>query len=368
MPGRIFNQFLKLKKYLAKYSVSSQQNYTPLAPIKPNALYHWGDAPFYGLEHVRHLELENKRKFLFGRCETQNYLSSEHENAAIVFTSYLNLDCPDIVSEKIFIPAWMLRFCSQFLAHFESNWHWSRIRSHDVTCAMHKARYPRLVTSCWLANHQDDVSFTYTQNWDPQERMSALYEVMQIGGLKDWTNSWGPELRQLPANKVSYNPNGDALNFLELYHSITKHAAACVVISAACWEWAGDTCEKYLIAVYSGCIPLVQGYKIYDSLKKLGFDTFDDIIDTSSQDDKNPITAIWNLWDRNKVFLQHAREIIQRSDIQERLRHNFMLARDISLLGRRSIERLNSYRAQEIFYKNKKDCLSMYTDVLQYFE
>ena len=328
----------------------------PLHTIIPGELYKWGDnAPFLGIEQVCELDLESKRRTLFGRCDIDQFLTTKHSGASVWFDTYLGIELKTLDINKIFLPIMFIRDCANFKKHFGDDWSWSTQRILDVVCAMHKPRYPRLIASCWLANHQDQIDFAYTQNWDPEERVPGLYEILQIGGLKDWTGDWGPELLQLPEHRVgSFKDMGFVDSFSALYENIYRHAASAVVIGAVGWERASEVCEKYLYAVYAGCIPLVQGYGVYDRLQALGFDTFSDIIDTSSQWERNPIFAAWNLWERNKDFFANAKNIVSDPVVQHRLRSNLALVKDIKQLIRNAYQNLNDSKAREVMIEHKQ--------------
>jgi hypothetical protein len=310
---------------------------------------------------VGHLTVEQKRQELFGRCDIDQQITPDVAAATIWFDTYLHIELGQDVN-KIFFPAYFMGEAVQFRERFGSDWpaQWPARRSRAVVCTMGKIRYPRVIASCWLANHADQLDFSYTQNWQPTDCEPLLYELLQIGGLKDWTDQWGPALRQLPQRTVGQpgvavtdHHDNTARIFEMMYADTYRDAAACVVIGAVCWERACEICEKYLQAVYSGCIPLMQGYRCYDRLRDLGFDVFDDIIDTSSQHETNPVLAAWNLWQRNLEFFQQAPEILARPDVQERLRHNFRLAQDLPALYHNSVYRLNSEASQQIFQQHK---------------
>lgn len=326
-----------------------------LSPII-DGIYRWGDSPFYGLDHVQHLDLQDKRKKLFGRCEIERCINPDLTCQAIVLCNYVYLDCEAIKAEKIFFPFYLLRYATELKQNYSSSWSWSTTRSANVCCPMAKPRYPRIIASCWLANHQSHLAVAHTQNWHESDQLTTLLELLQLGELKDWTNSFGPTLAQLPFRHVPNLHEWDRdAQFRALYPVTYSTAAACIVIGAVSWEWASELCEKYLFAVYGGCIPVVHGYHIYDKLEDLGFDTFKDLIDTSSQYEKNPILSIWKLLDRNLNFFQNSRSLIERPDIQRRLRHNYQIAQDIGWLYRKSIQNLNTDRALTFFNQHKID-------------
>jgi len=325
-----------------------------LKPIA-NGIYHWGDTPFFGLHEIQHLDLESKRKELFGRCEIIRCINPNLPIEAVVFGVYVDIDHPDLHMEKIFLPVYLLKYADHLRQMFPQDIEWPDYRDYDFCCAMARPRYPRIVASCWMANHSKEFKFLHSQNWQPSATEQTLFELLQIGGFKDWTDSWGPDCIQMPY--VYYPDQADwdkPAKFQILYKNLYHNAAAGIVIGAISWEWASELCEKYLFAVYSGCIPIVHGYKIYERLEKIGFDTFSDVIDTSSQYDKNLIRATWSLFDKNQKFFTQARDIIQRPDIKKRLKNNIRVAKNIGALYRNSLKNLNSPSALAIFDQNKK--------------
>lgn len=326
-----------------------------LRTIVPGIVYSWIDhTTFFGLEDVAHLDLESKRRELFGHCDIENYLTPERTGIGILFNTYIGIELTNKDVNPIYFPSVFMNCCFVLKKKLGSDWSWPRHRTHSVVCLMNQPRYPRLIASCWLANNAGDIDFVYTQNWDSNERQAALYELFQLGGMKDWTGTWGPNLAQLPENRVGlWKDNDLTTNFEMLYDAAYSRAAVAVVIGAVCWERGSEICEKYLFSVLSGCIPIVQGYGVYDRLRRLGFDTFDDLIDTSSQWDTNPITAAWNMWEHNRDFLTQAKDIAADPQIQTRLQHNFDLALDLKQLRYNAIHALNDAKAQQIWYEHQ---------------
>lgn len=303
------------------------------------------------------MDLQEKRLYLFGHSLLDQYLVHVDDLHAVVFPVHIYYQSVRSL-EQIYLPTVFLGYCDGFNKEFGSSWSWKSTRTYDLACTMYKARYSRLLASCWLANNQNMLTFTYTQNWLESDTLSTLDELLQLGGLSDWTREWGPRLMQLPKNTLpTSNTIGTSpvlSEFKILYESIYSNAAVCVVIGGIGWEHGCELCEKYLYAVYSGCIPVVYGYRIYDRLKALGFDTFDDIIDTSSQYDPNPITAIWNLFERNRQFFYKARILHQTPEIQKRLRKNLQLIQNLESVYRSALVNLNSMSSQQLYHDYQK--------------
>lgn len=335
-------------------SMSKHSN-TPLKNIIPGEIYQWGDSTTHlGLEQVVDLDLESKRQQLFGRCDIEQHFTPAHAGTAVLFETYIGINLASSCIKQIYFPSVFLQHSFDLQKHLDTNWTWSTHRPHSVACAMRQSRYPRLIASCWLANNADHIDFVYTQNWDPDERMAALYELLQIGGIKDWTGEWGPDLLQLPERRLDLWEEHDlSTNFATLYDAVYSQAAAAVVIGPVCWEQGADIDEKYLLAVLSGCIPIMQGYGIYDRLRCLGFDTFDDVIDTTSQWETNPVMAAWNMWEHNRCFFRQAKDIVADAQIQRRLRNNFDLAQDLERLSHNAINNLNNAESRDLWYKHE---------------
>lgn len=318
--------------------------------IVPGSLYHWGDGmPHLGLEHASHLDIAAKRQALFGHCTIDNIITPEQRAAIILFDVYAWIDMAEPQPQRVFFPSFFVCQCQELLARFGRDWAWNDHKTLDVVCLMRLPKYGRLVASCWLANHAHEVSFSYTQLWDCDQHRAGLEELLQIGGLRDWTGAWGPETVMLPrTHHHDLEGTSLVLNFQKLYADVYAQAAACVVLTGTFWERGCELCDKYLAAVYSGCIPVVQGYRVYDRLRALGFDVFDDVIDTSSQYESNSVLAAWNLWDRNLAFFQRATEISRRPDIQRRLRRNLEHAQDLGSVYRNAMLGLNTPAQREI--------------------
>jgi hypothetical protein len=327
-----------------------------LKPVVKGKVYHWIDmAPTIDLSALSGLDIETKRSRLFGRCDVDQWIYNQTCEKTVLFDTYIDLDLKSQNIEKLFFPSLFLSQCQIFKQYISKDWHWDSKRKHAVACAMRIPRPSRFIASCWLANHADQVDFVYTQNWQQDQCTDRLSELLDIGGVKHAAPL------QLPYRAVGQLPQDGSHayihNFKILYHGLFKDSAAAVVTSAVFWEHGSELCEKYLNAVYSGCIPLLQGYKIYNRLQAMGFDVFDDVIDTSSQWDTNPVTAAWNLWERNTEFFKNAQSIVQRPDIQRRLRNNFQLLQNGAKLFDNIINQLNEKDARSTFLLHQSDIL-----------
>lgn len=325
--------------------------------VVPDKIYfRYDGAPDLSLAQVTELTLEQKRTFLYGQCLLDRCLTDQQKSGMLINDSYLQLEHPGI-KNIFFVPMQFLTPSWYFVQNRVPARVESRVRV-PLTAPMNTMRYARMIASCWLANHAD-FDFLYTQNWsDDQQALACIDELLQIGSMRDWTGSWGPVPKQLPRNFLDctgaiedFGGSHTAQIFSSLRDEIYAPAASCLVIQSTFWEHGCELNEKYLFAVYSGCIPLVQGYRIYDRLRDLGFDVFDDIIDTTSQHESNPVRAAWMVLEHNRDFLARCLELHKRSDIQQRLWNNIKVAQDVPALYRRCLHRLNDADKLQIFYQ-----------------
>lgn len=193
-----------------------------------------------------------------------------------------------------------------------------------------KPRDARLITSCWLANNFKNYDdYNYTQSYEYKDFKDFLNELIFVESLpleskilpKHWVtvdSSIEKEIDKDSGMVFSFNE----LNFYKIIKSEISPTVFSIVMEPVFWEHGCLISEKYINAVFGGTIPIINGYKVYDVIKEMGFDTFDDIIDTSAQFEKNSIYRILNLLEKNKDCLDNAHEIIKDKSIQERLIKN----------------------------------------------
>jgi hypothetical protein len=81
--------------------------------------------------------------------------------------------------------------------------------------------------------------------------------------------------------------------------------------------------EKTIMSIYGGTIPIwVGGWRCADSMQRLGFDIFDDIVDHSYQALENPFARVRNSITLNKKLLSNFKIT---TSIIKRLQHNLDL-------------------------------------------
>ena len=223
------------------------------------------------------------------------------------------------------------RFAKRLVSHSQFN---NKIEFENKTSkffyASNKYREARLLASCWIKNNIND-NFLYTQPWvlDEDYRDDFLDYILEIEDI---------ELKRevLPVNWVaikddgprdgtgatSVGVKGTINNFYKGLNQPYLNSVFGLALEPVFWEHGCMLTEKFLYPVLCGCIPIVNGYKVYDCIKEMGFDTFDDIINTQAQYNKNPVWRVLGLLDDNKEQLEHASQIIKDPSVQKRLLNN----------------------------------------------
>jgi len=298
------------------------------------------------------LELE-----LFGK---NNYLLSfEEANTSIdekffIFTTYIHLDQFTGRDNVIFLPIWNFYLNAKH-SHTKANKIDFDRKTVSVNCQMHNQRYNRILASCWFYNNQDWLNIDYTQSWTLEEKETLLFELLKIGKLATWEGS-EYQIKNLDKRYINFNTGNDATGIdiyfkNQQYNNMFRHSAVSVVLGSTFFEYGCDIDEKYLTAIYGGNILINDGYGFYDTVKKLGFDAFDDIIDTSSQYETNPCKRTWNTLEKNRHLSANGLDYIKQPEIQERILNNYNLARTPDKFLLNAFKNLNTPAAQSAYLK-----------------
>lgn len=229
-------------------------------------------------------------------------------------------------------------------------------KQYDFNIVMNKIRPDRILTSCWLNNNKQHYDFLYTQSWDQADVTHQLYELLQIGGITDYKNSANIILETMSKNWIgSEYVGGNARNFQQNVSDIFYSSVFSVVLEPVFWENDCYITEKYLNALYGLTIPIVSGYNSCNCLKNMGFDVFDDIIDTSYQHIENASTRTWQMMELNKTVFNDANNIIKDKNIQQRIIKNLEWARQPEKLFKTAFFNLNSTKEKQFFIDNYHD-------------
>jgi hypothetical protein len=296
-----------------------------------------------------------------------------HKDYFFIFDHYLNFD--DFKFNGFFYPNLLLKTAINYQKFSLDHKIDFAQKQYSVNCLMNKIRESRLLASCWFSNNKID-GLLHTQSWTSTHSpaVDQLDELLQLGNIIDWTHEFGPHVRMLTQrwieselivlnraeSKISFSPH--YCNEGNFFNSAVKQlfdiTAISVVLEPVFWEHGSMATEKYMHAIYGGTIPLVNGYKIYDSLSTLGFDTFSDIIDTSSQYELNPILRIWNMLENNKKLFSQWQELMSDPHVQNRILNNLTLLQNPEQIFINSL-RLNTEQSLAKIV-SLKDCLKTY--------
>lgn len=229
-------------------------------------------------------------------------------------------------------------------------------KKYDFNVVMNKIRPDRLLTSCWLNNNKQHYDFLYTQSWNQADVTHQLYELLQIGEITDYKNSANITIETMPKKWIGTEFAGDsATNFQQNVSDIFYSSVFSIVLEPTFWENDVHITEKYLNALYGLTMPIVSGYNSCDCLKSMGFDIFDDIVDTSYQHIENAATRAWQMMELNKTVFSDAKNIIKDKTVQQRIIKNLEWARQPQKLFETSFLNLNSTKEKQFFVDNYHD-------------
>ena len=310
-------------------------------------------------DHMPHVNLrlsetlDDTRLKYFGKNTIRDLFinqGSDSEDYFFIFDTYLNFE--DFKYNGYFYPNFLLTTAVDYQNFSPNHTIDFKKKTHGANCVMNKPRPARVLASCWFANNKVD-QLLHTQSWTSTDdnALSLLDELLQMGGLIDWTHEFGPHVKMLEQHWIDHigntparfneNSSLEANFFTTEISEIFNSTAISVVLEPVFWEHGSIASEKYMHAIYGGTIPLVSGYKIYDSLVTLGFDTFSDIIDTSSQYELDPILQIWTMLEKNKRLFLQWQELISDPHIQNRILKNLTLLQNPEQIFMNSLK-LNS--------------------------
>lgn len=273
-------------------------------------------------------------KTLYGYNTIEKVLEQSMPHVdTLIFDHYQHIDIENNNYKIFFIE----KFLNNTLKYYNTNKN-NRIdftkKIKKFNYLSNKPREARVLTSAWIANNyiNDDSCYNHTQSYEYADFKDLLNEFIIAESLTI-------ESKMLPKKWVSYDTLLEkklyigfgmtyAPNPINFYNKIKDEIAPTVfsiVMEPVFWEHGCILTEKYVNAVFGGTIPIINGYRVYDNIKEMGLDTFEDIIDISAQFEKNPIYRILNLLEKNKTQLDNALEIIKDTSVQQRLVNNIKI-------------------------------------------
>jgi hypothetical protein len=317
---------------------------------------------FVMIDHMPHISLDNCQGKTIDELKTELFGKNSYipifaaagidiTNNFFIFDSYIYLEEFSKNDNVVYLPVALHQCANIHNKTVASTYIDFSKKTISFNCPMNNQRYNRIITSCWLYNNKNDLIFDYTQSWQSDEKNNLLFELLKIAELATWEGSHY-EIKCLNKKHIISDVGG--FNFMSNvaeYSNLLNKSAVSIVLNVNFWENGCSLDEKYFNAVITGTIPLCDGYKFYDTIKQIGLDTFDDIIDTSYQYELNPCLRAWKMMEQNKHLLSNGLKVIQRTDIQERILHNFELIKDPDTFLEMSFKKLNSDSAQSAYIK-----------------
>lgn len=186
-----------------------------------------------------------------------------------------------------------------------------------LSCSMNKPREARLLMSCWLMNEYPHDDLMYSLGLGKDTTPSTFKTMVQLSGRDYPLRSLHPRWYGNPYDRK----NADIFNNY-LKNNIFDPSVFSIVMEPVFWEHGTIITEKYINAVLGKTIPIVYGYKVVDVLKSMGFDTFDDILDTSYQYETNPFNRLFKMVEDNMDAISHAFDFVYDIEIRSRILQN----------------------------------------------
>ena len=324
-------------------------DFSDIAPtINEEFLIIYDHLPEYKIDYS--LTLDQKRKKYFGQ---NMYLDSgiNPHDTFFVYNDYLNIQHPGL---KLFTGSGI-----PIYQQFEETTQTTN-KKYKFICMMSRPRMHRILTSSWINENFSNDEYYYTANFNIKE--DGITEHLQF------VDSIHPGL---PKHFIENRKNEEykfanslyTQDFYKLFYPITSSSVFNIITEPPFYDCGYQFTEKSYQPFMSYNIPIMHGYSACDSMKKIGFDMFDDIVNYSSQYITDPFDRTFRLLNDNKEILKNAFDILSPS-IYERLEYNnqFMKSKDIN---KGLIYRLNEESTietfKEIMYNTSnseiKDCL-----------
>lgn len=180
----------------------------------------------------------------------------------------------------------------------------------------------------------------------PRKHREILLQLIKRFNLINYTHTlpWKHNnINSIPVTDYKFGPevvmdkgirNGSFKN-AETYDKLLKTTVfepSCIslITEPVFFERESILTEKTIMSIYSGTLPIwVGGWRCADALSNFGFDVFDDIVDHSYQDLKDPSDRCYHAIERNLNLLENfdlVHEFIKNN--QSRFEHNLNLLKN----------------------------------------
>jgi hypothetical protein len=239
----------------------------------------------------------------------------------------------------VHFPIFLASESQEFLnADIETNWNH---KPKTFNFMINKAR-PHRIFLLQVIEHFKLTNYSHSLPWQDNTidtaRCSNLPKFTDNPTLLNIIN--GIAKTSAPVTNYKFGPektlskaiiNGNFLN-AETYKSLLKTnvfepSCISIVSEPVFFEKEALVTEKTIMAIYGGTFPIwFGGWKCAESMRYLGFDVFDDIIDHSYEDLPNPIERCYYAIERNLHLLTDYNKTKKLADqCYERFQHNLDL-------------------------------------------
>ena len=296
-------------------------------------------------------------------------LDNQCNNLLFVFDYYLGFE--DFDKNGFFYPGFLIGCIEQYKERLDRDtleFDWKE-KTVPLNCLMNKERIHRILISDWLHSQIDwKNKLIYSQSWDLKFSTTRtkiakyLYYNSHLENknkkISELPRNWF-SFRHQPQEEYRYKNNVEIFNET-LSESVFSKSIISIVAEPDFWPNASAVTEKYINAVVGLTLPIVTGYKIYEKLRAIGLDTFDDIIATDYQYELDPTQRIWKMMESNRVTFFNAQKIIQDDGVKNRLLANRDKLFDIKSIKAAARKNLNSAESEKVFSPHTKDILDYF--------
>lgn len=215
-------------------------------------------------------------------------------------------------------------------------------RKYKFISFNNKPRHHRILTSAWINKNfkPDDYFYTCVFNAEDEGITSHLQFI----------DNPGPGLPKKSIKSTNDIIHGNI--FRDAFYPVACDSVFNIVNEVSFFEHASSLTEKTLWAILSYNIPIISGYGMASCMEQVGFDMFRDIVDYSSEYEKDPFVRTQHLLNSNHEVLENAHDFLT-PEIISRLEYNFELLRTKDI-NRHAVEKLNSpemlVKLDEIMY------------------
>lgn len=273
----------------------------------------------------------------------------DYTNKIFICDHYLNLESLNKVIPNVNLfdkGNFFIWECKNFFKEFKEHKINFKPIGKMFSFMSNKSRPHRCLISKIIANYFriEDINYSYVQNPGQQYFANELlkntdYKLLDKFLPEQWFyNENEIQNKRLNESKILYSTNTEQYRILK--DRLFADSAISIIAEPCFFEKGTILTEKTLMAIYSGHFMIWPGmYKSADTMSKLGFDTFEDIIDHSYQYNKNPGLRVLEAFTKNTKLLNNLElQNKFRNEFQSRLLKNFNHSRDIATLNEKILD------------------------------